>query len=118
MGIVYEQLWQCSCGFKFVERDGLYEADPNDFGTTHSISGYHCPKCGAVKNVACNCSLEQPKEENKRLCVNESDICDNCGTQMDIMNKPRLKFLQKGLLCPKCKKKTLKFVKKIDEIWT
>ena len=118
MGIFEVELWKCSCGFEFIAQDGLYEADPNDFGTTHVISGYHCEKCGEVKNVACNCSLERPQEENKHLCVNESDVCDNCGSKMKIMSPPKIKFLQKGLLCPKCKKHNLKYIKVLDEVWT
>ena len=114
MGFVEEELWKCRCGFEFIANSGVYEADPNDFGTSHIISGYHCPKCGQVKNIASHSSLDKPLECNKNLCVNESDICDNCGTKMQYMNKPRFRFFSNGLLCPKCKKIRLKFKKTLD----
>ena len=52
MGIFHEEIWKChSCGYKFVGESGLYEVDPNDFGTTHSISPYYCPKCHVIENL-------------------------------------------------------------------
>ena len=109
MDIFYEQLWKCKCGFEFIARSGLLEIDQNDFGPTHCISGYHCKKCGSVKNVAWCVGNDDVREENKKLCVNQSDICDNCGTQMTPMNEPKFTFLQRAVLCPKCKKKELKY---------
>ena len=118
MGIVEEELWKCKCGFEFIAESGLYEADPNDFGTIHFISGYHCPKCGQVKNVANHVLYEQPQDDNRDLCINESDLCDNCGTKMKFLDKPKFKLFSKGLLCPQCKKKTLKFEKIVGEWMT
>ena len=48
----------------------------------------------------------------------ESDVCDNCGSKVKIMSPRKIKFLQKGLLCPKCKKHNLKYIKVLDEVWT
>ena len=92
MGIVEEELWKCKCGFEFIVESGIFEADLNDFGTSHFISDCHCPKCGQVKNVVSHSSLEDPLEYNKDLCIKESDICDNCGTEMLYMNKPKFRF--------------------------
>ena len=121
MGIMDEEIWQCeNCGFEFVGISGLFEADPNDFGTTHHISPHHCPKCGNLKNLS-SCIgfvFESPQEGNKKLCRHDTDTCDICGTKMQDLKKPETKIFQKSYLCPKCKKKKLKFSGNGSNIWT
>ena len=119
MGIVEEELWKCkNCGFEFYAQEGCYEADPNDFGTTHVISAYHCYKCGNIKNVATCASFEKPLPGNENLCRHDSDKCENCGTQMHFLEKTKFKFFKRYYKCPQCGKRTLRFIKICDEIWT
>ena len=119
MGIMNEEIWQCkNCKFEFVGMSGCYEADPSDFGTTHGISPYYCPKCGNVKNLSNCVSFEQPRKGNEYLCQHDSSICEVCNTEMKLLKKPKTKIFQKAYLCPECKKKKLKFKEDRDEIWT
>ena len=112
------QIWECkSCGFEFEGEDGLCEMDPNDFGTTHSVEAYHCAKCGNVKNVFTCISLDSPNPENGHLCRNDNKICENCGIEMQPLKRNILKIFKKYYKCPKCGKKTFRFVKE-DECWT
>ena len=120
MGICDTEIWKCrSCGFTFEAEDGLYEADPCDFGTTHSVSPYTCPLCGNVKNVSSCCSIDAPKPENEDLCSNDSDICERCNIKMVPLDKGkfyRIPFLSKKYKCPKCYRKSFKFLKS-DGSW-
>ena len=112
MGIFYEEKWECElCKFEFLGERGMYEADPNDFGTTHIVSPYYCPKCHSVKNVANWASIDSPQKENEEFIRNDSDICEHCGTKMQILDK------EMEYICPKCGKGKLKFIDE-DECWT
>lgn len=122
MGICDCEIWKCSsCGFQFEAHSGLYEADPNDFGTTHIIDPYYCPSCGNVKNLSKCISLEPPEKGNEELCHNDSDICEICNTKMEHLKKGKLykiPFLAKKYKCPKCKQIKFKFKSYDGEIWT
>ncbi len=118
MGIFYEELWQCkSCGFEFSAMSGLYEADPNDFGTTHSIDPYYCPNCHSVENVAYCVSLDKPQEGNEHLILHDKDICEHCGTKMERLEKVKYKFFKRKYICPECGKKQFRFIEE-SECWT
>lgn len=118
MGIFQMQLWKCkTCGYEFEGHDGLYEADPNDFGTTHFVEPHHCSKCGNVKNVSRCISPYPPLPENRDLCRNDSLVCENCGTEMQSMKKTKFKIFKKHYKCPNCGKKALRFIEE-EECWT
>ena len=119
MGIFYEEKWECkSCGYQFFANDGLYEADPNDFGTTHSVKPYYCSKCGNVENLSFCISLEPPEDGNEELCIYDDTKCKKCNTEMKIMKKTTFFHIKKKYICPKCGKKALVFTNERNEIWT
>lgn len=91
--------------------DGLYEADPSDFGTTHSVSPYYCPKCHSLKNVSVCVSPHEPMPGNEDLIRRDSDLCENCGSEMQLLDK------KKEYNCPRCGKKHFRFIKS-SECWT
>ena len=118
MGIFQMQTWQCkSCGYEFEGYDGFHESDPNDIGTTHFVEPYHCKKCGNVKNVSRCASPYEPKPGNEELCQYDSSVCENCGVEMQTLEKTRFKFFKRYYKCPNCGKKTFRFVEE-DECWT
>ena len=118
MGIFQMQLWKCkSCGFEFEGYDGLYEADPNDFGTSHTVEPYYCAKCGSVKNVSYCISPYPPLPENKDLCRHDSSICETCDTEMQPLTKTKFKIFKIYYKCHNCGKKAFRFIGE-DECWT
>ncbi len=120
MGVFYQETWKCnSCHYKINLMRGCYEADPSDFGTTHFVSPYYCPKCNSVKNVINHAGLEEPKPENKNRIHNDSNICEQCDTEMKVLEKGKL-FKKWGIFkewekhnCPECGKKQFHFVSEI-----
>ena len=115
MGIFYEEFWKCkNCGYEITLMHGLYEADPGDFGTTHHVVPYYCPKCNAVKDVSRCISIDEPEPQNKRLILNESDICEHCGTKMKFLEKNLFLFFRKKYKCPKCGKKHFRFISQLE----
>ena len=113
MGIVNIEKWKCkSCKFEFAGNNGLYEAVPSDFGTTHHIAPYYCPKCNFVKNVVNCVSPDKPRPWNEKWIVHDSRTCEHCGTEMQFLDK-KIKYN-----CPKCGKKEFEFIKNESEIWT
>ena len=119
MGIYHEEIWKChSCGYEFVGDSGIYEADPNDFGTTHVIKPYYCPKCHVIKNLSTHLSIKKPQFGNEHLIHNDSKMCEKCKIEMKILEKPKFAFLQIPRICPKCGRRSFLFVKIGSEIWT